>query len=85
MRWFTKKPQAKQQRLERQVLSLTSTIEARDRTIAVMQAEIDSMAGVIARDRQRVSAECAIASRQIAEAEGTENGRDNESIKQFSA
>ena len=69
---FSRKPIPKVARLERRVLSLEAEIAKRDRAIAVMQCEIDSMAGVIARDRQRVAAESAIAARQRADAEGTD-------------
>ena len=45
-------------------------MEAEQRKTRVQQVEIESLAAVIARDRQRVKAETAIAARTIAEAEG---------------
>jgi hypothetical protein len=44
------------------------------RKLRVAEAEIESLAAVIARDRQRVAAETALFARQQAEHEGT-NGR----------
>jgi len=44
------------------------------RKLRVAEAEIESLAAVIARDRQRVAAETAVFARQQVESEGT-NGR----------
>ncbi len=65
-------------KLRKIALDLKSQIEAKDRVIAVMQAEIDSLAAVVARDRQRVAAECASLSRQRADAEGATSERNFE-------
>lgn len=45
------------------------------RKLRVAEAEIESLASVVARDRQRVAAETALFARQQAEHEGT-NGRN---------
>ena len=65
-----RQPSTKEKRLQKKVLDLESQLEAKERVIVVMQAEIDSLAAVVARDRQRIHAECAAYSRQQAEAEG---------------
>lgn len=44
--------------------------EATRRLLAIAQAEIDSLAAVVARDRERVAAEAACFARKRAEAEG---------------
>ena len=77
---FQRKPDVKVQRLERKLLDLQAKLEAKDRQIAVLQAEIESMAGVIARDRQRTLAECASYARQRAEAEGIKDEFNRESF-----
>ena len=56
-------------RLEGRIEQLQADIEARDRTLRVQQAELESMAAVIARDRERVKAEGAAYARQRAESE----------------
>jgi hypothetical protein len=61
---------ASKERLYREILKLRAALEAEQRKTRVQQVEIDSLAAVIARDRQRVKAETAIAARKIAEAEG---------------
>ena len=61
-------------KLTRRVHNLEMEIEARDRTIRVLQAEIDSLAGVVARDRLRVQAETAEYARRKAEAESNGHG-----------
>jgi hypothetical protein len=50
---------------------LEAELQARDRIIAVKDAEIQSLAAVVARDRERVKAEAAAYARQRAECEGT--------------
>lgn len=72
IRWLRKR---RQSRLEKQVKNLESQLEAKDRTIAVQQAEIDSMAAVIARDRQRIKAEGAAYAQKRALAEGVTDER----------
>jgi len=59
--------------LQRHIQELESTLEAERRRLAVASAEIESMAAVIARDRQRIAAEGAAYGRQRAEAEGVTN------------
>ena len=61
----------REKQLRKQIADLESQLATRDRTIAVMQVELDAMAGVIARDRERVKAESAAFARQRAECEGT--------------
>lgn len=57
-------------RADKRVLDLQSQLDEKDRLISVLKAEIDGLAEVIARDRQRVLAETAQFARQQAEAEG---------------
>lgn len=73
------KQSRREQKLTKRVADLESQLAAKDRNIAVMQAEIDAMAAVIARDRQRVQAESAGYARQRAEYEGS-NGQPSQSI-----
>jgi cell division protein FtsB len=54
----------KVQKLLNRVADLEAEIEARDRQIRVLEAERDSMAAVIARDRERVRAETAVFARE---------------------
>jgi hypothetical protein len=58
------------EKLAAQLAEAREALEAEQRKTRVQQVEIDSLAAVIARDRQRVKAETAIAARTIAEAEG---------------
>ena len=67
MNWFKPKKPTRQ---EKQVLDLQAEIEALKRQITVLEAERDTMAQVLARDRQRVQAEGAAYARKRAEAEG---------------
>jgi len=53
----------------RRVMHLEAEVEARDRTIRVLQAEIDALAAVVARDRLRVQSETADYARRKAESE----------------
>ena len=73
---FARSIPAKVKRLERQVLDLEADLDAKDRTIAVMQAELDSLAAVIARDRERIRAEGSAYARQRAESEGSDEHID---------
>ncbi len=59
------------EKLAKELAETREALEAEQRKNRVQQVEIESLAAVIARDRQRVKAETAIASRTIAEAEGT--------------
>ena len=61
--------------LAKKIDRLETELRKRDATIAVLEAERDAMAAVIARDRQRVTAECAVAARSKAEAEGVAHER----------
>ena len=79
MMFLHRKPDTKSARLMKKIADLESQLEARDRVIAVLEAERDSMAAVIARDRMRVASECAIAARTKAEAEGNTDDRTTES------
>ena len=56
--------------LLKRIAALTETAKVLERKNRVQQVEIDSLAAVVARDRQRVLAETAIASRAIADSEG---------------
>jgi hypothetical protein len=56
--------------LSKELADTREALDAEQRRARVLQVEIDSLAAVIARDRQRVKAETAVASRAIAEAEG---------------
>ena len=62
---------AKVKRLEKQIADLEADLLATDRTIRVLETELETMAGVMARDRERIKAEGAAYSRQRAEHEGT--------------
>ncbi len=64
----------RERKLQERVAELEAELAARDRTIAVMQCELDSLSAVLARDRQRVQAESATFIRQRAECEET-NGQ----------
>lgn len=59
-------------RRAKEILDLQARLDEKDRLIDVLKAENESLAGVIARDRQRIKAETAAYSRQIAEAESNE-------------
>lgn len=66
--------------LQTRIATLESALEAEQRCRAVAEAEIESMAAVIARDRARIEAESAAYSRARAESEGTHEQRDIESL-----
>ncbi|MBL9163129.1 MAG: hypothetical protein JNL18_10375 [Planctomycetaceae bacterium] len=70
-RWIAKYAN---ERLQEQVDGLTAELATAKATMAIQLAELQAMAGVIARDRERVKAELAAYARQRAECEGT-NGR----------
>ncbi len=53
----------------KKILDLEAEVAKRDRRIAVLQAEIDSLSAVVARDRLRVQSETAEYARKKAEAE----------------
>jgi hypothetical protein len=56
--------------LLKRIAQLTEAVKVLERRNRVQQVEIDSLAAVIARDRQRVKAETAVASQAIAHSEG---------------
>ena len=53
-----------------ELAEVRADLEAAVRTKGVMQAEIDALAAVLARDRERVHAESAEFAKRVAEAEG---------------
>ena len=65
-RWGTKTLQREVKRLQTALEDSQAEREALQRVIRVRDAEIDSLAAVIARDRERVKAETASAARQSA-------------------
>jgi hypothetical protein len=67
--------------LERKALDLQANIDARDRTIAILETERDNLASVVARDRERIRAEGAAYARQRAEAEGVTNERTDQGVR----
>jgi hypothetical protein len=75
------------ERLQREVADLQAELEARNRTIAVQQGELDNLAAVVARDRARIKAEGAAYSRRQAEAEGTtkDDQRPESSLGRFAS
>ena len=74
---FFKKPTDKFRKMERRIADLESVIEAANRRYAVALVEIESMASVVARDRERIKAENAAYARARAESEGAD-GRNSE-------
>lgn len=73
-------------RQDTRVLDLEAKLDAERRKLAVAEAEIESLAAVCARDRQRIKAEVAAYARQQANAEGvTDERRAEESVRRFSA
>ena len=66
--------------LRQAVADLETQLDAERRRLAVASAEIESMAAVIARDRERIKAEGACYARQRAEAEGVANERARQSV-----
>ncbi len=66
--------------LQRQVTKLEAELEAGRRAVKVLEAERDNLALVLARDRSRIEAEIAAYQRRKAEAEGSTDGRDTESV-----
>ncbi len=74
-----KKPTEKTRKLENKILDLEATIDAKDRQLAVAQVEIETMAAVIARDRDRIKSEGAAYGRLRAESEGLGESPDESS------
>jgi len=56
--------------LLQEIAALETALDAERRRLAVAEAEIEALAAVMARDRQRIQAEGAAYARQRAEAEG---------------
>lgn len=54
--------------LRRALADVQAELEAERRSLAITQTEIESLAAVIARDRERVYAETAEASKRVADA-----------------
>lgn len=54
--------------LRRQLADLTAELEAERRKLEIAETEIESLAAVIARDRERVYAETAEAAKRVADA-----------------
>jgi len=62
--------------LERRILDLQAELDAERRKLAIANTEIESLATVISRDRDRVKAERAEANLRTAQAEGKQhNGK----------
>ena len=61
--------------LQEQLAAERSSHDATKRLLTVTQAEVEALAGVIARDRMRVASETALFARHKAEAESDHNGR----------
>lgn len=72
-------------RTDRRIRDLQAQIDEKDRLIAVLRAETESLAGVIARDRARVAAEMAAYNRDRAQSEGVSDERDRQSPRRLSA
>ncbi|WP_425397300.1 hypothetical protein [Aeoliella sp.] len=64
----------REKKLTSQVLDLQAELEARDRTIRILQSEVETLAMVLARDRARVQAEAAEQAARRAAAEGGRDG-----------
>ena len=69
--------------LQGQVRELESQLEAERRKLAVASAEIESLAAVVARDRERIRAEGACYARQRAEAEGVNHERTEQGTSRY--
>ena len=82
MKWLKRLRNAK---LEKRVADLETELDAKKRELAVADAEIESMAAVIARDRARIRAEGAAYVRQQAEAEGMNHEQLDEGIRRFAS
>ena len=81
MIWFKRNVPAALRRFEKQILKLEADLDAAERTISVLESERESLALVIARDRQRIEAELASYARQKAESEGADGQRTNPSLR----
>lgn len=79
---FLNRQERREFKIGRALLVEQSKHEATKRKLAIANAELEAMANVIARDRQRVRAETAEFARRRAEAEGS-NGQHHESVSRF--
>ncbi len=68
---FRRKTDRVRQQQAKRILDLESQLEALKRVLTIKDAELESLATVIARDRERVKAETAAYIRQRADSEGT--------------
>ena len=67
-------------KLARENDRLVAELEAERRRLAVVEAERDTLALVLARDRSRIEAEIASYQRRKAEQEGAPNERNQQSV-----
>jgi predicted nucleic acid-binding Zn-ribbon protein len=74
-KWADSTLQRRIEALERELADVRTELAAEQRRHRVLEAEIESLAGVVVRDRERVRAESAIAAGQIANIEGKPDGR----------
>lgn len=72
-------------RADKRVLDLQARLDEKDRMIEVLKAQIDGMAEVIARDRQRVLSETARYAREQAESEGYNDERNRQGVSRRTA
>jgi hypothetical protein len=69
-RFQRNKPDRIRQQQAKRILDLEAELDALRRVLTIKDAELESLANVIARDRERVKAETATYARQRAESEG---------------
>ncbi len=73
-RWFRwsveRRLRRENARLAAELLDVRAELEAERRALRIADAEIESLAAVVARDRMRVKAETAVQARKLADAEG---------------
>ncbi len=81
MRWFQRLLSRWAEAESRELIAKQRfELDVAKRQLAASSAEIETLAAVIARDRERIRAEGAAYARQRAEAEGTTNERITESV-----
>lgn len=71
--------------VKKQISDLEQQLDTAQRQLQVAQAECESLAAVIARDRARVEAEIAISHRRRADAEGANDESIDQSLRKFRA
>lgn len=72
------------EKLNRQLRQLKSELEAEQLRRQVIEAERDSLAAALARDRERIRAEIAAYARQRAESEGVNHdGSEQSPVRRF--